>query len=308
MNAHFDVNFNIDSNTKYKYGFIGTEWDQGGCIGPSGQRTGPQAVRKAMQLAWNYVRDNKIFDIESNRVVDLKDMKIVDYGNIADYLVTDWQYTNDKIAENVVKVIRDGCIPVVVGGDCSVHYPVFKATHDTCEGNVGVIYMDAHCDFYNDLRCYGNLSHGHPCGNIMKLPRVKGENVIHFGIRAYEKPEFFDYIQKHGSHVMTPQTFYKLGIENAARKALEILQNKTEKFIIALDIDVFEACVAPGSAGLETGGFSSFDLQEFLKILGPKAAGFTLTEVNQMTDSGGRTAVLAGKLFNDFIIYNYAAK
>ena len=308
MNANFDVNFNLDSAATHKYGFIGTEWDLGGCIGPSGQRTGPMAVRKAMQLAWNYVRDNKIFDIESNRVVDLSDMKIIDYGNITDYLVTDWQYTNDKIAENVSKVIRDGCIPVVVGGDCSIHYPALKATHDTCEGDVGIIYMDAHCDFFNDLARYGDLSHGHPCGNIMKLPRVKGENVIHFGIRAYEKPIFYDYIKEHGSHVMTPQTFYKLGIEAAANKALEILQNKTEKFIIAVDVDVFETCVAPGSAGPEVGGFSSYDLQEFLKILAPKAAGFTLTEVNQMTDVGGRTAVLAAKLFNDYIIYNYAAK
>lgn len=308
MNAHFDVNFNVDSAAKHKYGFIGTEWDQGGCIGPSGQRTGPASVRKAMQLAWNYVRDNKIFDIESNRVVDLNNMKIVDYGNITDYIVTDWQYSNDKITEAVVKVIQDDCTPVMVGGDCSIHFPTVKAVHDTTKGNVGVIYMDSHCDFYNDLRCYGNLSHGHPCGNIMQLPRVKGENVIHFGIRAYEKPEFFDYIQKHGSTIMTPQTFYKLGIENAAKKALEVLQNKTEKFVIAVDIDVFEAAIAPGSAGPEVGGFSSFDLQEFLKILGPKAAGFTITEVNQTTDYNGHTAVLAAKLFNDFIIYNYAAR
>lgn len=309
MNANYDVNFNVDSTkAQYKYGFIGTEWDQDGCIGPSGQRTGPAAVRRAMQLAWNYVRDNRIFDIKSERVVDLNNMKIVDYGNIEDYLVTDWQYTTDKIVENVVKVIKDGCIPVVVGGDCSVHYPIFKATHDTCQGNVGVIYLDAHCDYFNDKRCYGELSHGHPCGNIMKLPRVKGENVISFGIRAYEKPQFYDYIKEHGSHIMTPQTFYKLGIEKAAHKALEILQKGTEKFIIAVDIDVFEACVAPGSAGLETGGFSSFELQEFLKILAPKAAGFTITEVNEMTAPAGRTAVLAAKLVNDFIIYNYAVK
>ncbi|WP_066452507.1 arginase family protein [Anaerotruncus rubiinfantis] len=307
MQANYDVNFNTDANAKYKYGFIGTEWDQGGCIGPSGQRTGPASVREAMQLAWGYVRDNRIFDIESNRVVDLNDMMIKDFGNIDDYIVTDWEYSNDRITENVSKVIAEGFTPVVVGGDCSIHYPSVRAVHNACEGNIGVIYMDAHCDFYNDLRKYGNLSHGHPCGNIMKLPRVNGDNVIHFGIRAYEKPEFYDYIVNHGSHVMTPQTFYKLGIAESAKEALAILKKNTEKFVISLDIDVFEAAVAPGSAGPEVGGYSSYDLQEFLKILAPEAAGFVITEVNQTTDFNKHTAILAAKLFNDFMIYNYAA-
>lgn len=308
MRCNYDVNFNVDGkNVRHKYGFIGTCWDQGGCIGPSGQRSGPSNVREQMQLAWNYVRDNKIFDIESERVVDLDDMAIIDYGDIDDYLVTDWVYTNNKICENVMKVIADGCIPCTVGGDCSIHYPAVKATHDSIEGNVGVIYMDAHCDFYNDLPKYGDLSHGHPMGNIMKLPRVKGENCIHFGIRAYEKPQFYDYIKEHGSHVMTPQTFYRLGIQEAAKQCLEILKKNTEKVVVAVDIDVFEAALAPGNAGPEVGGFSTFDLIEFLKILAPEVDGFTVTEVNESRDFNSITAVLAAKLFNDFIIYSHAA-
>lgn len=34
MQANYDVNFNTDANAKYKYGFIGTEWDQGGLHRP----------------------------------------------------------------------------------------------------------------------------------------------------------------------------------------------------------------------------------------------------------------------------------
>ena len=106
MQANYDVNFNTDANAKYKYGFIGTEWDQGGCIGPSGQRTGPASVREAMQLAWGYVRDNRIFDIESNRVVDLNDMMIKDFGNIDDYIVTDWEYSNDLSLIHILPLCR----------------------------------------------------------------------------------------------------------------------------------------------------------------------------------------------------------
>lgn len=123
MQANYDVNFNTDATQSISMALSGPSGTQGGCIGPSGQRTGPASVREAMQLAWGYVRDNRIFDIESNRVVDLNDMMIKDFGNIDDYIVTDWEYSNDRITENVSKVIAEGFTPVVVGGDCSIHYP-----------------------------------------------------------------------------------------------------------------------------------------------------------------------------------------
>lgn len=305
---NYSVDFNRNSETKSNYGFIGTCWDQGGCIGPSGQRTGPESVRKAMQLAWGYVRDNAIFDIESMRVVDLSDLTIKDFGNIDDYIVDDWQYSNDKISENIENVVNSGYIPVVVGGDCSVHYPAVRGIHNSCTGNVGVVYMDAHCDFFNDEPKYGKFSHGSPVGNMMKLDRVKGENVVHFGIRMYEKPIFFDYIKEHGSTPITPQMFYKWGIEKSAEKILEVVKKNTEKAVLCIDIDVLEAAIAPGSAGNEPGGFLSFELQELCKILAPHMDSIIITEVNANYDLNSNTAVVAAKLFNDFIIYKHAAR
>jgi agmatinase len=307
MSMNKGLDFNVDSDAKVKYGFIGTCWDQGGCIGPSGQRTGPESVRKAMQLAWGYVRDNQIFDIESMRVVDLNNMMIKDFGNIDDYIVDDWQYSINKMTEHVGNLVKSGYTPVVVGGDCSIHYPAFKGIHDNSDGNVGFIYMDAHCDFYNDNPKYGKFSHGHPCGNIMKLPRVNGENVVHFGIRMYEKPEFFDYIKKHGSTPITPQMFYKMGIERTAEKILNVVKKNTQKAVLCIDIDVLDASVAPGSAGNESGGFLSFELQELCKLLDPHMDSIIITEVNANYDLNTNTAVAAAKLFNDYMIYRYVS-
>ena len=303
-----DISYNINSNAANKYGFIGTCWEQGACVGPSGQRTGPAAVRKAMKKAWGRIQNNKILDVDSWRLLDVRDLEVKDFGDINDFRVDNWLYTIDKIAENVGNVLTSGYIPVVVGGDCSIHYPSVKGIHDAIKGNVGVVYMDSHFDLWDEHPNYGKYSHASPCKNIMELSRVNGENVVHFGVRGYGQPFFYEYIIKNGSTPITANMFFSMGVEKSADRILSVINNGTEKSVICVDIDVIEGALTPGTAGNEPGGPISYEFQELIKMLAPHTDAIVITEVNANFDVNEITAIQAAKVFNDFIFYNYAGK
>lgn len=300
------VDFNIHQDTKYKYGFIGTCWDQGGCVGPSGQRTGPESVRHAMKKAWGRVQNGKILDVDQWRILDVADLQIKDFGNIEDYRVDDWKYSIDRIAENVGKVYAQKYVPVVVGGDCSIHYPAVKGLHDQVKGNVGVVYMDSHFDLWPEHPQFGRYSHASPCKNIMELDRVLGKNVVNFGMRGYGQPFFFDYIRQKGSTPITTNMFLQRGVEQTARDILNVINDGTEISVMCIDIDIIEGAMTPGTAGNEPAGPSPYEFQELVKLLAPHVDAIVITEVNDTFDVNGITAVQGAKIFNDFILYHYA--
>lgn len=300
-----DVSYIKNEQAKCKFGLIGTCWDQGGCVGPSGQRTGPEAVRKAMQKAWGRIQDGKIFDVEAWRLIDVDELLLKDFGDIDDYRVDDWVYSIDRIAEHVCQLEKDGYIPVVIGGDCSIHYPAVKGIHDASNGDIGFVYMDSHFDIWREHPKYGKYSHASPCKNIMDLPRVKGKNTVHFGVRGYGQPFFYEFIKEQGSTPITANEFIRQGVETTGKKIIDVINNGTQKSVLCIDIDVIEGALTPGTAGNEPGGPSSYEFQELVKYIAPHVDAIVLTEVNTNFDVNEITAVQGAKIVNDFIFYKY---
>lgn len=86
---------------------------------------------------------------------------------------------------------------------------------------VGVIYLDAHPDIWQNVEKIGKLSHSCPLVRINELDRVRGSNIVHFGLRGYrgaDAQDDYNYMMKNDITVLTYHSFRKLGIEATGRK------------------------------------------------------------------------------------------
>merc|ERR1712212_1332888 len=64
------------------------------------------------------------------------------------------------IREQVAQIISDGCIPLIMGGDHTISYPILQAFKEKY-GPVGLIHVDAHTDTGDSM--FGEkIAHGTP--------------------------------------------------------------------------------------------------------------------------------------------------
>ena len=129
---------------------MGTQWR-------SGARMGPRAIREASTLfsfghggAYDFERDVTYLTSEEVRIVDVGD---------ADIVHTDMETSHANTDLAVRAILERGAMPVVLGGDHSVHAPVMQAFEG--RGPLHIIHFDAHLDFV-DERHGVRYGHGNP--------------------------------------------------------------------------------------------------------------------------------------------------
>lgn len=305
------ISFETNVNATKKFGYLGVPWDQGDVDGTPGSRSGPDAIRKYVANVVNNIRDNKLLDCERWEMLDTSDLLVKDFGNANDYRFYDWDYSIDYFVKKVSEITGAGYSAMVAGGDCGINYVAIKGLHDSCKGNVGVIYMDAHLDVWEgpDLEKQGQYSHSSPLLNAALLDRVEGENIVHFGSRGYrstQATENYRFMTSRNMNIITYAKFRKDGIQKTAENMIAAVKKNTEKVALAIDIDVFEQAMAPGSSANEPSGPDSYEMHELIKTLAPHVDCISITEVNPLMDMNDHTPRRAGRLFLDYIVNHYA--
>ena len=215
--------------------------------------------------------------------------------------------TKNRIENKCRELHQAKYIPVLLGGDCSITWPQIKALHDSVKGKVGIVHFDGHLDLLDSTPIQGEFSHSSSIRRAIELlPRVDSRNVVQIGCRAYNYPDYYDYIVEKGITEISPRDFYRLGIEGTAKLTLERAARDTEVMFVTIDIDVLEGIYAPGSGANETGGFNTYELQELMKLLAPYTHSFNVTEVNPPFDLKNEfSSIAAAKLMFDFLVHNY---
>ena len=119
--------------------FVGIPMDTG-CNYRSGARFGPRAIRNESVLI-RYMNVTGALPFESLRVADIGDVPVIPYNLEKSHAV---------ISEYFRGIVKAGCVPLTVGGDHSLTYPILRAL---CEkhGKVGLVQVDAHPDLYDTL-------------------------------------------------------------------------------------------------------------------------------------------------------------
>lgn len=263
-----------------------------------GQRLAPRAIRDlSTRYALPWGPDNPgYWDIQDGRWY-LAGCRLVDVGD-ADPLYTDLEHLDRSVAAVIAAVLAAGAVPVVLGGDHSVTYPVLRALAPIFESGgvwagrrLHVVQIDAHLDFTDTVAGYAR-SNSSPFRRAAELPFVGTITVV--GVRGIRtNPEAYAAAVGRGNRIVTMREVRRSGIEAALGHL-----PRGEPLYVSLDVDGLDPSVAPGTSSPEPGGLTYEEVRAVLQAVteaGP-LAGLDVVEVNPYLDPGGVTSLLAARL------------
>ncbi|MBB4018452.1 agmatinase [Chelatococcus caeni] len=270
---------------------LGVPFDEGSPFLP-GSRLGPRALR---EHSLRFASGRGYYDPETRREYLVEEMTrglIADAGDV-DVHPANAERTFANITEAVRGIIARGAMPVVLGGDHSITYPIFRAFDE----KLHVIHFDAHTDyapFENDLRHTNSHAFRHIAGmgNTLSLTQV--------GIRSLRhSPDQVEEVIASGNRIIPMGEFRRLGPAGIAA-----LLPEGSRVYVSIDVDALDMSLVPGCVSAEPNGMSYPELRDSLKAIAERhdIAGFDFVEVNPPLDVGtGVTAYLGALTVIEFL-------
>ena len=263
----------LSENPEYKIAILGVPFDEKSSY-LRGAAGGPGAVRA--------VSTGKCYCGYSELGVNLEDETVmVDLGDVD--TSGDPDKTFALIEKAVAGVLVKGAVPIILGGDHSITYPVLKA-FARVHKPLDVLHFDAHPDLYDDL--YGDrLSHACPFARI--LEDGLAADVVQVGVRAVTSA--------HRAKAL------KHGVRMIEMKEIQdpLHLRFANPVYISFDMDALDPAFAPGVSHHEPGGLTTRQAVQVIQALKGKIVGLDIVELNSARDPSGITAAAAFKIIKE---------
>lgn len=272
---------------------IGAPFDIG-IQGRTGARLGPRGIRTA-STRFSY-KPGGSYDYERHTAyMDANLWSVEDCGDV-DYVPGDLRESFSNLTEAVRILTERGALPVILGGDHSITYPILKGFKDA--GTFHIIHFDAHLDWTKSVSGQ-KYSNGSPMRNAATLPYV--DHMIHIGLRGLGSSTPTDFADSlaNGDSIFSVKEARNLGVD-ALFSSIPI----GEKVYVSFDIDAMEATLAPATGSPMFGGFWYNEIVDMLEALAArfKVIGMDMVEVAPQYDGpGGNTCYLAARLISDLL-------
>lgn len=242
-----------------------------------GTRFGPDEIRRA---SWGLETFSPILK------KDLVDVNVCDLYNIS---IEGTQMDIFNRTYNASKsILQKGKIPIMMGGEHSITYPVVKAVNEVYNDFV-LIHFDAHCDLRDE---YLDNKYSHAC--VIRRCIDLTQNIYQFGIRSGDKEEWeFGWNNTN------------ISMDLPTKEDIKEIKSLDKPVYITIDIDVLDPAYAPGTGTPEPCGVSTKELINSLylfKELKDNIIGFDVVEVSPHYDIGNITAIAAAKTIRELIL------
>lgn len=270
-----------------------------------GVEMGPSAVRLA--------RLEQHLESLGHDVVDTGDVPVptretLGFGRGLDYLPTITAVCRE-VAERTAQVIRNGRIPLVLGGDHSVSAGsaagVATALAERGE-RLGVIWLDAHADLNTPESSESGNVHGMPLAHLLghgdramasaatPSPAVRPEHAVVIGARDLDPAER-RHIREFGVRVYTMREIDERGMRAVLQEAIALVSDGTHGIHVSLDLDFLDPREAPGVGTPVRGGATFREAHLTMETLWDtgRVVSMDLVEVNPVLDRENHTAELA---------------
>jgi agmatinase len=274
---------------------LGAPWDGGVAYRP-GARLGPRAIREystRFALHERGVKEKGYFHVETGRRV-LLDTTIVDCGDV-DVVLLDHEKTFARIEHAVRTIVSRNALPVIIGGDHSVSYPVVRGL--PAVGPFDIVQIDAHLDFTDTV--HGLLhTNASALRRIAELPFVG--QIVQVGVRGIRTDESaLQAATERGNVIVTMADIRNRGL-TALGQSFDGLRGAV---YLTIDIDAMDPSIAPGTSSPTYDGFAYWQVLEIVRLLTArnKLVGLDVTEVNPLVDQAGLTASLAAQLILEIL-------
>ena len=249
-----------------------------------GTALAPAAIRAAL------FSDRGNMSCESGAEIGV-DITLHDLGDLA--LCEDVAIDDALIRDAVETSVKDTKVPIFLGGDHSVTFPIIKAMA-AIHGPVNILHFDAHPDTYHDFE--GNpRSHASPFARIMEAGLAV--RLVQVGIRTLTR-HCREQAERFGIETIEMRTF-----------APERVPALAAPLYISLDIDGIDPAFAPGVSHPESGGLMVREVLSVFDRIKTPIIGADIVELNPHRDVGDVTAILAAKFVREIaaLIHRNAA-
>jgi arginase len=213
-----------------------------------------------------------------------------------------------RLAGRVERVVREGDMPVVVGGDHTSAIGTWKGVAHALQerGLVGLLWIDAHMDAHTPETTESGMLHGMPVACLLgygypELTAIAGgatldpKCVCLYGVRSFEPGEA-ELLERLGVRVYFMSEIERRGIGETLREAMTIVSCASGGFGITLDLDAIDPGDAPGVGSPAPNGIRGAELVSALAehAARPGLVGVEVVEYNPYHDRQAATAVLVG--------------
>ena len=270
---------------------VGIPHDCGTTYRP-GTRFGPQGIRRISALYTPYNYEMGVDLREQITLCDVGDVFTIPANNEKSF---------DQISKGVAHVFASGAFPILLGGDHSIGFPTVRGVcRHLGDKKVGIIHFDRHVDTQEiDL---DERMHTCPWFHATNMANAPAENLVQLGIGGWQVPrEGVKVCRERGTNVLTVTDITEMGLEAAARYAIERATDGTDCVYISFDIDCIDAGFVPGTGWPEPGGLLPREALKLLELIvrNVPVCGLELVEVSPPYDISDMTSLMAARVICD---------
>ena len=268
---------------------VGVPFD-GGVTNRTGARHGPREIRNQSSLGRNIHHVSRVNPYELARIADVGDVRFS--------TTYDLERSMDDIHKFYAALHARHCVPLSVGGDHSITYPILKAI--AAERPLGLVHVDAHTDTWDEFMG-SKFHHGAPFRLANDEGLIDASRTIQIGIRgAQNSEETWNYSLESGFRVVFMEEFTELGVNKVIDEIRTVIGDGP--VYVSFDIDGLDPVFAPGTGTPEVGGLSTIEAQALLRGLrGLDIIGGDVVEVAPPFDPSGNTALVGATMMFELL-------
>src|SRR5215207_4626210 len=253
---------NSSPNIGKKVGIIGVPLGYG--AGQTGSELGVEAIRLSKfrgGVLTHHIRSLG-YDVEDYGNSDIVRSQETGPATTHPKYLQEMTASCRNIAGDVKRILDDGALPVILGGDHSIAIGTFSgiASHYRERGeDVGLIWFDAHADINTPETSPSGNIHGMPLSILLGhgpeqlvnlggfAPKLKPQFIAHVGGRDLDRGEQ-QRVRELGlkDHFFTMSDIDKRGIMACVEDAIAIASRASGGYAVTFDIDVIDPRFAPG--------------------------------------------------------------
>ena len=274
-------------------GVFGVPFDASGPdkLGP---RVGPQAYRETSAYFQNHTAsEGFLVEINTRDKIDTGLMRrsVRDLGDLPVSHV-DWSVMSATLRDASHRISSEGAIPVALGGDHFITYPLVQGFRDAVleKGgrSVGYIQFSSRLDLGASDPLWGEVWRGATVRRVLDTETVRPENLVWVGTNGYVPLDQWEMAERLPSTVITAEQVRQRGIEDVVYEALDRAGDGCDGIYVGVDIDVMDGGYVAMTGTPRFDGLKNVDLFEAMGLLarGPVGA-ISLCGLNPLIETMG---------------------
>lgn len=269
--------------------FVGIPMDIGTSNRP-GTRLGPRQIRDESRMLRPYNMATGAAPFERLQVADIGDIPINTF---------DLKKSVEIIAEQYRNILGHGAVPLTLGGDHTLTWPILRAMKER-HGPVALVHVDAHADI-NEHMFGETVAHGCPFRRAWEDGCLLNDRVFQIGLRGTGySPDDFDWGRQQGWTVVQAEECWHRSLVPLMERVRETVGDAP--VYLSFDIDSLDPAFAPGTGTVEPGGLTTWQALEVVRgIAGLNLVGADLVEVSPPYDPTGNTALIGANLLYEML-------